>query len=211
MHVRRAAVARACFAGCRGGAGAARQVEPGGAQQLLSASADGSLAVWDLRKLGPKAKALATAGHAYTCQSAYFAPDGEPPRAMAHLPAAALPRACPSARPSARRGRRRGARRGSWVRVRATRRTWCGAAVQTCCAGPLVPRVVKIRVGWWPRLPKRAWLPRCVSVSHLSRSRVPRIPRGRTRGCRTQARDASCPPRATTRCASGTARAASAR
>ena len=52
------------------------QVEPGGRQELLSASADGSLALWDLRCLGPKAKALATAGHSYTCQSAYFAPDG---------------------------------------------------------------------------------------------------------------------------------------
>ena len=52
------------------------QVEPGGRQELLSASADGSLALWDLRRLGPKAKALATAGHSYTCQSAYFAPDG---------------------------------------------------------------------------------------------------------------------------------------
>ncbi|KAK9842270.1 hypothetical protein WJX81_003820 [Elliptochloris bilobata] len=51
-------------------------VEPGGRQELLSASADGSLAVWDLRRLGPKAKALAIAGHSYTCQSAYFAPDG---------------------------------------------------------------------------------------------------------------------------------------
>lgn len=54
----------------------ARQVEPGAEQQLLSASANGSLAIWDLRRLGPKAKALATASHAYTCQSAYFAPDG---------------------------------------------------------------------------------------------------------------------------------------
>ena len=53
-------------------------MEPGGRQELLSASADGSLAVWDLRRLGPKAKALSSAGHSYTCQSAYYAPDGAP-------------------------------------------------------------------------------------------------------------------------------------
>lgn len=45
-------------------------------RQLASACSDGSIAVWDVRQLKPKCRPLATARHAYTCQSAFFAPDG---------------------------------------------------------------------------------------------------------------------------------------
>lgn len=43
---------------------------------FVSSSSDNSLAVWDLRKLGKKMESAASAVHSKTCQSAYFAPDG---------------------------------------------------------------------------------------------------------------------------------------
>lgn len=43
---------------------------------LVSSCGDNSLAVWDLRKFGKGAKAVAVTAHSRTCQSAYFAPDG---------------------------------------------------------------------------------------------------------------------------------------
>ena len=44
----------------------------------MSSSSDNSLAVWDLRKLtdAGKLKSVASGVHSKTCQSAYFAPDG---------------------------------------------------------------------------------------------------------------------------------------
>ena len=54
------------------------QVEPGKELEILTASSDNSMSVWDLRKLDEKGKRqpLATTVHSKTCQSAYFAPDG---------------------------------------------------------------------------------------------------------------------------------------
>lgn len=39
---------------------------------------DGTVALWDVRKLSQGAKPVATAGHNYSCQAAFFAPDGGP-------------------------------------------------------------------------------------------------------------------------------------
>ena len=38
---------------------------------------DGTVAVWDVRKLKQDVKPVASAGHNYSCQAAVFAPDGE--------------------------------------------------------------------------------------------------------------------------------------
>lgn len=53
----------------------------------MSSSSDNSLAVWDLRKLeaAGKIKQLASGVHPKTCQSAYFAPDGESPKPNTQL------------------------------------------------------------------------------------------------------------------------------
>lgn len=51
-------------------------LEPGAERLLAAAGGDGSVALWDVRKLGPEAQAVATAVHSHTCQSAFFAPDG---------------------------------------------------------------------------------------------------------------------------------------
>ncbi len=51
-------------------------LEPGAERQLAVACGDGSVALWDVRQLGPTAQAVATAVHSHTCQSAFFAPDG---------------------------------------------------------------------------------------------------------------------------------------
>ena len=50
------------------------QVEPGSQSQLLGSCGDGSFTIWDLRKLGPKMKALAAAQHSRACNSAYWSP-----------------------------------------------------------------------------------------------------------------------------------------
>jgi WD40 repeat protein len=57
------------------------QFAPGEEHLFVSSSSDNSLAIWDLRKLKDKNKfvSLASAVHPKTCQSAYFAPDGDPP------------------------------------------------------------------------------------------------------------------------------------
>lgn len=55
-------------------------LEPVAERLLAVACGDGSVALWDVRQLGPKAKPVATAVHTNTCQSAFFAPDGAPPR-----------------------------------------------------------------------------------------------------------------------------------
>ena len=52
------------------------QMEPGSENSLLSSSGDGSLSIWDIRKLGPKAKPLASHQHSKTCNSAYWSPTG---------------------------------------------------------------------------------------------------------------------------------------
>ncbi|KAK9868093.1 hypothetical protein WJX84_011731 [Apatococcus fuscideae] len=51
-------------------------VEPNEEQLLVTASADNSVAIWDVRKLGKGGKPVSSATHSLTCQSAYFAPDG---------------------------------------------------------------------------------------------------------------------------------------
>lgn len=53
-------------------------LEPGAERELASSCSDGSVAVWDVRKLasGGAVQPIATAGHSFTCQSAYFAPNG---------------------------------------------------------------------------------------------------------------------------------------
>ncbi len=51
-------------------------LEPGEERLLAVAGGDGTVALWDIRKLGPKATTVASAEHANTCQSAFFAPDG---------------------------------------------------------------------------------------------------------------------------------------
>jgi hypothetical protein len=38
---------------------------------------DGTVALWDVRKLAQGTKPVASAGHSYSCQAAFFAPDGE--------------------------------------------------------------------------------------------------------------------------------------
>lgn len=43
---------------------------------LAVAGGDGSLTLWDVRKLDPKAEVVASVRHSKTCLSAYFAPDG---------------------------------------------------------------------------------------------------------------------------------------
>lgn len=50
--------------------------DPLDANAILTSSTDSTLALWDARKLGPKAVPLSTAKHRQTCQSAYFSPDG---------------------------------------------------------------------------------------------------------------------------------------
>lgn len=57
------------------------QVDPGSSSMIVTASTDATIALWDVRKLKAstsktKAKAVASASHHQTCQSAYFAPDG---------------------------------------------------------------------------------------------------------------------------------------
>ena len=58
-------------------------LEPAGERELASSCSDGSLAVWDVRKLtsaaGGVVQPVATARHSFTCQSAYFAPNGAQP------------------------------------------------------------------------------------------------------------------------------------
>jgi WD40 repeat protein len=55
-------------------------LEPLSERELASSCSDGSIAVWDVRKLaaanGDAVQPTATAGHSFTCQAAYFAPDG---------------------------------------------------------------------------------------------------------------------------------------
>lgn len=70
------------------------QVEPGQEHLLVSSSSDNSLAVWDSRKLGRGCRALARAAHSLTCQSAFFAPDGEP---AVHVEDPAVQGLCPEA------------------------------------------------------------------------------------------------------------------
>lgn len=53
------------------------QVEPGSEHLLLGSCGDGGFATWDIRKLGRKMKAVASASHSRTCSSAYFDPTGE--------------------------------------------------------------------------------------------------------------------------------------
>ena len=55
------------------------QFAPGSDHLFVSSSSDNSLAVWDLKSLDGKGKfkSIASAVHPKTCQSAYFAPDGE--------------------------------------------------------------------------------------------------------------------------------------
>ena len=57
----------------------------------MSSSSDNSLAVWDLRKLSDsgKIKSVASGVHSKTCQSAYFAPDGNL-LTLSHMNAALL-------------------------------------------------------------------------------------------------------------------------
>ena len=59
------------------------QVEPGNETCILAACGDGSLSIWDVRKLGPKMKPLAETRHYKTCNSAYFSPTGALP-ALVH-------------------------------------------------------------------------------------------------------------------------------
>jgi WD repeat-containing protein 76 len=51
-------------------------LEPSAGTVVVTASTDSSVCLWDMRKLGPRAKPVATANHRQTCQAAYFAPDG---------------------------------------------------------------------------------------------------------------------------------------
>jgi WD40 repeat protein len=43
---------------------------------MVTGSTDTRVRLWDVRKMGPKVKAVATAQHNKTCQGAYLAPDG---------------------------------------------------------------------------------------------------------------------------------------
>jgi WD40 repeat protein len=52
-------------------------LEPLEGRVLAVAGGDGSLTLWDIRKLDAKAEAVAAVKHSKTCLSAYFAPDGE--------------------------------------------------------------------------------------------------------------------------------------
>lgn len=51
-------------------------LEPLEGRVLAVAGGDGSLTLWDIRKLDAKAEAVAAVKHSKTCLSAYFAPDG---------------------------------------------------------------------------------------------------------------------------------------
>lgn len=53
------------------------QLEPGAEQVLLSSSGDRTACTWDLRKLGPGIKSLASASASNTILSAYYSLDGE--------------------------------------------------------------------------------------------------------------------------------------
>ena len=57
-------------------------MEPNEEQLLVTASADNSVAIWDVRKLGKGGKPVSSATHSLTCQSAYFAPDGMQPSCL---------------------------------------------------------------------------------------------------------------------------------
>ena len=64
-------------------------VEPLAERELASSCSDGSIALWDVRKLasadGGAVQPSATAGHSFTCQAAYFAPDGTRPAVVCLL------------------------------------------------------------------------------------------------------------------------------
>ena len=55
-------------------------LEPAAEKELASSCSDGSVALWDVRKLTASSigvvQPIATAGHSFTCQAAYFAPNG---------------------------------------------------------------------------------------------------------------------------------------
>lgn len=51
-------------------------LEPSEERMLAVAGGDGSLTLWDVRKLDPKGEAIASVRHSKICQSAFFAPDG---------------------------------------------------------------------------------------------------------------------------------------
>lgn len=51
-------------------------LEPLAEHLLATSSSDNSTVVFDVRHLGKGGKPVCSASHAYTCQSAYFAPDG---------------------------------------------------------------------------------------------------------------------------------------
>jgi len=49
--------------------------DPGGSDLIVTSSSDAAVAVWDLRRMGPK-NAISTYHHPKSCQAAFFAPDG---------------------------------------------------------------------------------------------------------------------------------------
>ena len=51
-------------------------VDPCADHLVVTSSTDSTIAIWDMRKFGPKSNALSIGAHKQTCQSAYFAPDG---------------------------------------------------------------------------------------------------------------------------------------
>ena len=55
------------------------QLEPGAEQAVLSSSGDRTACTWDLRKLGPGIKSLASASASNAILSAYYSLDGEAP------------------------------------------------------------------------------------------------------------------------------------
>lgn len=52
-------------------------LEPGSEQLLVTSVGNGTVALWDTRKLAKGAQPMAAGGHSYSCQAAYFAPDGD--------------------------------------------------------------------------------------------------------------------------------------
>ncbi len=52
-------------------------LEPGSEQLLVTSVGNGTVALWDARKLAKGAQPVAAGGHSYSCQAAYFAPDGD--------------------------------------------------------------------------------------------------------------------------------------
>lgn len=52
-------------------------LEPGAENLLVTGIGNGTVALWDARKLAKGASPVASGGHSFSCQAAYFAPDGE--------------------------------------------------------------------------------------------------------------------------------------